>query len=60
MCVQTFGRLLEQIENAVGGALFTVTPDPGTLSPWTGFAVLCAWTAAALLGALVLLRRRDA
>ncbi len=30
------------------------------LSPWAGFAVLCAWTAAALLAAGYLLRRRDA
>jgi ABC-type transport system involved in multi-copper enzyme maturation permease subunit len=37
---------------------------PGTgyfpLSPWAGFAVLCAWAAAALALALLLLRRRDA
>ena len=37
---------------------------PGTgyfpLAPWAGFAVLCAWTAAALVLALFLLRRRDA
>jgi ABC-type transport system involved in multi-copper enzyme maturation permease subunit len=30
------------------------------LPPWGGFAVLCAWTAAALIAAVVLLRRRDA
>jgi ABC-type transport system involved in multi-copper enzyme maturation permease subunit len=30
------------------------------LSPWAGFAVLCAWVAVALAGAYVLLRRRDA
>jgi ABC-type transport system involved in multi-copper enzyme maturation permease subunit len=30
------------------------------LAPWTGFAVLCAWAAAALGLALFLLRRRDA
>jgi len=30
------------------------------LPPWGGFAVLCAWTAAALAVAAVLLRRRDA
>jgi ABC-type transport system involved in multi-copper enzyme maturation permease subunit len=30
------------------------------LSPWAGFAVLCAYAAAALALALVLLRRRDA
>jgi len=37
---------------------------PGTgyfpLAPWAGFAVLCAWAAAALALALLLLRRRDA
>jgi ABC-type transport system involved in multi-copper enzyme maturation permease subunit len=37
---------------------------PGTgyfpLAPWAGFAVLCAWAAAALVVALFLLRRRDA
>ena len=38
------------------------TPGNGyfPLSPWAGFAVLCAWTAAALVLALFLLRRRDA
>jgi ABC-type transport system involved in multi-copper enzyme maturation permease subunit len=30
------------------------------LAPWAGFAVLCAWTAAALLVARVALNRRDA
>jgi len=29
------------------------------LSPWHGFAVLCAWAAIALAGAIYLLRRRD-
>jgi len=38
------------------------TPSTGyfPLSPWAGFAVLCAWAAAALALALFLLRRRDA
>jgi len=30
------------------------------LAPWAGFAVLCAWTALALVAAAYLLRRRDA
>jgi ABC-type transport system involved in multi-copper enzyme maturation permease subunit len=30
------------------------------LAPWAGFAVLCAWVIAAVAGAYVLLRRRDA
>jgi ABC-2 family transporter protein len=29
------------------------------LSPWSGLAVLCAWAAVALAGAIFLLRRRD-
>ncbi len=29
------------------------------LSPWSGFAVLCAWAAVAMAGAIYLLRRRD-
>jgi ABC-type transport system involved in multi-copper enzyme maturation permease subunit len=38
------------------------TPPSGfyPLAPWTGFAVLCLWTALALAGAAYLLRRRDA
>ena len=38
------------------------TPAAGyfPLAPLAGFAVLCAWTAAALAIASVLLRRRDA
>jgi hypothetical protein len=30
------------------------------LAPWAGFAVLCGWAAVALLGATLLIRRRDA
>ena len=38
------------------------TPMSGyyPLAPWAGFAVLCAWTAAALALAAFLLHRRDA
>ena len=38
------------------------TPNAGyfPLSPWAGFAVLCAWAAAALGLAIWLMRRRDA
>jgi len=38
------------------------TPANGyyPLAPWAGFAVLCAWTAAALALAAFLLHRRDA
>lgn len=43
-----------------GGALYTIHPDPGTLSPWTGFAVMCLWALVGLVIAAVLLQRRDA
>src|SRR5262249_31592595 len=33
--------------------------DPA-IGPWAGFAVLCAYAAAALVAAIVLVRRRDA
>jgi hypothetical protein len=43
-----------------GAGVYSVTTEPGMLSTWTGFGVLCIWAAVALgIGAL-LLRRRDA
>jgi ABC-type transport system involved in multi-copper enzyme maturation permease subunit len=42
------------------GASYTVVGGYYPLPPWAGFAVLCAWAAAALALAAVLLRRRDA
>jgi ABC-2 type transport system permease protein len=42
-----------------GGSIWTVTPDPHTLSPWAGFALFCGYAAASLLIAAVLMRRRD-
>jgi ABC-type transport system involved in multi-copper enzyme maturation permease subunit len=38
----------------------SVARDCYPLAPWTGFAVLCAWAAAALALAVFVLRRRDA
>lgn len=43
-----------------GQALLAVTPDPGGLGPWTGFGFFCAYTAAVMVAAAVLLKRRDA
>jgi len=39
---------------------YTTDRAYGPLVPWAGFAVLCAWTLAALTLAFFLLRRRDA
>jgi ABC-type transport system involved in multi-copper enzyme maturation permease subunit len=41
-------------------AIYSVLSGYFPLPWWGGLAVLCAWTAAALAGAVVLLRRRDA
>lgn len=42
-----------------GGAIWTITPDPNTLAPWTGFAVFCAYAAVAIAIAAILMVRRD-
>src|ERR1019366_8453176 len=42
-----------------GGSIWTVTPDPHTLSPWAGFALFCGYAAASLAIAAVLMRGRD-
>jgi ABC-2 type transport system permease protein len=43
-----------------GGAIWTVTPDPGTLAPWAGFGIFCAYVVVAMAIAATLLVRRDA
>lgn len=43
-----------------GMAVFNVLPDPASLSPWVGFAVLVGYAALALTVGGVLLARRDA
>jgi ABC-2 type transport system permease protein len=43
-----------------GAAVFSVVPDPTSLSPWTGLAVLLAYATVALVAGGVLLRRHDA
>jgi ABC-2 type transport system permease protein len=43
-----------------GGAVWTINPDPGTLAPWAGFGIFCAYVAISMAIAAVLLVRRDA
>jgi ABC-type transport system involved in multi-copper enzyme maturation permease subunit len=43
-----------------GTMIWTTRPDPQYLSPWTGFAVLCGYAAAALIGGWIVFRSRDA
>ena len=53
---------IQQTSPAYRQVLAQYTPASGyfPLAPWAGFAVLCAWTAAALALATYTLRRRDA
>jgi ABC-type transport system involved in multi-copper enzyme maturation permease subunit len=53
---------VQQVLPAYPQVANTYTPQYGyyPLPPWAGFAVLCAWAAAALALAALLLRRRDA
>jgi ABC-2 type transport system permease protein len=44
---------------SAGGAIWTINPDPNTLSPWAGFAVFCAYAVVSLAIGAVVLRRRD-
>ena len=53
-------HVLPYLPSNAGGSVFAVQPDAGMLGTWTGFAVFCAWAAAALVVGLVVLERRDA
>jgi ABC-2 type transport system permease protein len=44
---------------AAGQAIMSITPGGHHLAPWTGLGLLAAYTAASLVIAAVLLRRRD-
>ena len=47
------------LPTSAGNAITSIHPAPHTLAPWTGFGVLCAYAAASLIGAALLLRHRD-
>jgi ABC-2 type transport system permease protein len=51
--------VLPYLPSNAGAGVFAVHPDSGMLGTWAGYAVFCAWAAAALLLGLVVLRRRD-
>jgi ABC-2 type transport system permease protein len=48
------------LPNNAGSAIMATHQVANVLHPWTGFAVMCAWAAAALAGAAYSLVRRDA
>ena len=56
------GFAIQQSSSQYTQVTASYTPADGyfPLAPWAGFAVLCAWTAAALVLAAYALRRRDA
>jgi ABC-2 type transport system permease protein len=53
------GSIEPYLPSNAGGAIWTITPDPGTLAPWAGFGIFCAYVAVAMAIAAVLLVRRD-
>ncbi len=56
-----WGRdIAEYLPSNVGQAILNVHATAGSLPPWTGFGVLCGWTAAALAAAAWLITRQDA
>jgi ABC-type transport system involved in multi-copper enzyme maturation permease subunit len=48
------------LPSTAGQSLVHVQQEPHTLAPWTGFSVFCLYALAALAGAAVTIRRRDA
>jgi ABC-type transport system involved in multi-copper enzyme maturation permease subunit len=52
--------IAKYLPSQAGQAILNVHPAVGSLAPWTGFAVLCAWAATTLAVAAWLITRRDA
>jgi hypothetical protein len=52
--------IAKYLPSQAGQAILSVHPPANSLAPWSGFAVLCAWTAAALAMGAWLITRRDA
>lgn len=57
---ESFSRHVAPYLPAEAGQALWTRPDTASLGPWVGFAVLCAWTVAAVVAAAISLRRRDA
>ncbi len=52
--------ITKYLPSNAGGSLMTSVQLPDTLAPWTGLGVVVLWVAAALVAAVVVVRRRDA
>ena len=48
------------LPSTAGAALYDLHPEAGSLDPWTGFGVFCLYAVIGLIGAALVLRRRDA
>ena len=53
-------HIVPYLPSTAGTAVATVHPDPGTLAPWTGFAVFILYAVIAVTVSAVLLNRRNA
>lgn len=53
-------RVSPWLPGNAGHAIAVLRPDALTLAPWTGLTVFCLYAASALVGAAVVLTRRDA
>jgi hypothetical protein len=53
-------HVVPYLPSVAGQAVTAVHTDPGSLAPWTGFALFAGYVAVAIAGAALSLRRRDA
>lgn len=53
-------HIVPYLPSYAGQAIMHLYPSADSLAPWTGFALFAGYTAAAVVAAAVLLRRRDA
>jgi hypothetical protein len=54
------GDVSPYLPSNAGIGLFQLRPDPGSLAPWTGFALFVGYTVAVLVAGGIVLHRRDA
>jgi ABC-type transport system involved in multi-copper enzyme maturation permease subunit len=52
--------IIEYLPANSGSQIFTVLPTHDSLAPWAGLGVFCLYAGAAVIGAFVLINRRDA
>ena len=53
-------HVVPYLPSEAGGALLNVIPDPSSMAPWNGFALMVGYAVVLLAAAAVLLKRRDA